>query len=239
MRDWDPAPPATPSPRASPRRSSHSIDVVLFTPRGRHLAALCVRAADPRAREHWQLPTDWTAIDESLETAARRVVRDACGFDPAWIEQVGAFADGLAHPGDAELSVAFCAVIPSSPDERAGGEHAWFSVTEPPVLPARHRAILAAAIGALRSRVDNAPIAFHLLPPQFTLSELQRMYELLLGRRLHKASFRRALAAARLVEATDEWRSEGRGRPAQFYRFAQRTRSAARKESRAVRFDLL
>jgi 8-oxo-dGTP diphosphatase len=238
MRDWDHAPPATPSPRASPRRFSHSIDVVLFTPRGRQLAVLCVRAADLRAREHWQLPSDWTASDESLEATARRVVREACGLDPAWIEQVGAFADGLAHPADAELSVAFAAVIPSSTDDRTRGEHAWFSVAEPPLLPARHRAILDAALAAVRTRVDYAPIAFRLLPPQFTLSELQRMYELLLGRRLHKASFRRALAAARLVEATDEWRSEGRGRPAQYHRFAPHAKSGGRKESRAVRFDL-
>lgn len=239
MRDWDPALPATPSPRASPRRFSHSIDVVLLTPRGRQLAVLCVRAADPRAREHWQLPSDWTAADESLEAAARRVVREASGLDPAWIEQVGAFADGLAHPAEAELSVAFAAVIPASLEERAGAEHAWFSVSEPPLLAARHRVILDAAIAAVRTRVDYAPIAFHLLPTHFTLSELQRVYELLLGRRLHKASFRRALAAARLVEATDEWRSEGRGRPAQYYRFAPRPRSAKRQTARAVRFDLL
>lgn len=239
MRDWDPALPATSPPRASSRRSSYSIDVVLLTPRGRQLAVLCVRAADPRAREHWQLPSQWAVLDESMEGVARRVVREACGIDPAWIEQLGAFADGLGHPADAELTVAYVAVIPGSVDERAGGEQAWFSVMEPPVLPERQRAILDAAIAAVRTRVDYAPIAFHLLPPQFTLSELQRMYELLLGRRLHKASFRRALAAARLVQATEEWRSEGRGRPAQFYRFAPRVRSGGRKDVRAVRFDLL
>jgi 8-oxo-dGTP diphosphatase len=75
-----------------------------------------------------------------------------------------------------------------------------------------------------------------LLPATFTLSELQHMYELLLGRRLHKASFRRALAAAALVEPTDEWRSEGRGRPAQLYRFGPKKR---RRGRRGVRFDLL
>jgi hypothetical protein len=62
------------------------------------------------------------------------------------------------------------------------------------------------------------------------------MYELLLGKRLHKASFRRALQAAWLVEPTDEWRSEGRGRPAQLYRYAPKKR---RKGRRGVRFDLL
>ena len=84
--------------------------------------------------------------------------------------------------------------------------------------------------------MDHAPIAFHLLPVQFTLTELQQTYELLLGRRLHKASFRRALQAAYLVEPTDEWRSVGRGRPAQFFSFAPRKRRGGR---RGVRFDAI
>ena len=100
----------------------------------------------------------------------------------------------------------------------------------------RQRALLDAALETIRVRLDQAPIAFRLLPPTFTLSELQQTYELLLGRRLHKASFRRALQAAWLVEPTDEWRSEGRGRPAQLFRYAPRRR---RNQRRGVRFDLL
>jgi hypothetical protein len=88
----------------------------------------------------------------------------------------------------------------------------------------------------VRDRLDYAPVAFRLLPVEFTLSELQQTYEMLLGRRLHKASFRRALQAAWLVEPTDEWRSEGRGRPAQLFRYAPRRRRGNR---RGVRFDLL
>ena len=84
--------------------------------------------------------------------------------------------------------------------------------------------------------MDLAPIAFRMLPVSFTLSDLQEIYELLLGRRLHKASFRRALQAAFLVEPTAAWRSEGRGRPAQLYRYAPRKRRGVR---RSVRFELL
>jgi len=208
---------------------------MLFTPRGGQLAVLCVRAGDPRARERWQLPTAG-ADDESLDAAARGIVRAAVGTDPTWMEQVGAFADGRQHPAGVELSVAFVGVVPATALEHANPEVAWFSVSEPPLLPERHRAMLDAGVEALRTRMDYAPIAFRLLPAMFTLSELQQMYEILLGRRLHKASFRRALQAAALVEATEEWRSEGRGRPAQFYRFAPRKRRGAR---RAVRFDLL
>ena len=116
--------------------------------------------------------------------------------------------------------------------ERAGG----FALADVPALTPRQRALLDAALETIRLRLDQAPIAFRLLPPTFTLSELQQTYELLLGRRLHKASFRRALQAAWLVEPTDEWRSEGRGRPAQLFRYAPRRR---RSQRRGVRFDLL
>jgi hypothetical protein len=88
----------------------------------------------------------------------------------------------------------------------------------------------------MQGRLDQAPIAFRLLPATFTLGELQQMYELLLGKRLHKASFRRALQAAWLVEATDEWRSEGRGRPAQLFRYSPKKK---RRLHRGVRFDFL
>jgi 8-oxo-dGTP diphosphatase len=234
MRERALATPPLPT-RASVGRPPYSIDIVLFTPRGAQLAVLCVRAADPRARERWHLPTAGGG-DESLDDAARRIARAAVGIDPTWMEQVGAFGDGRPHPDGAELSVAFVGVVPATVLEQANPAVAWFSVSEPPVLPDRHRAMLDAGIEALRTRMDYAPIAFKLLPAMFTLSELQQMYELLLGRRLHKASFRRALQAAVLVEATDEWRNEGRGRPAQFYRFAPRKRRGGR---RAVRFDLL
>jgi 8-oxo-dGTP diphosphatase len=93
-----------------------------------------------------------------------------------------------------------------------------------------------AATRTMQSRLDQAPIAFRLLPATFTLSELQQTYELLLGKRLHKASFRRALQGAWLVEPTDEWRSEGRGRPAQLFRYAPKKR---RRQHRGVRFDFL
>ena len=132
-----------------------------------------------------------------------------------WIEQVGAFADGRRHPSDEPLSIAFVAVIPANVASTTRGEAAWFGVTEPPTLSPRQRAMLDSALELMRTRMDYAPIAFRLLPPMFTLSELQQMYELLLGKRLHKASFRRALQAAYLVEPTT-LSKQGRGRRAVF-----------------------
>jgi 8-oxo-dGTP diphosphatase len=117
-----------------------------------------------------------------------------------------------------------------------GGVYAWFTQSDVPQLALRQRLILDGAVAIIRGRMDQSPVAFRLLPQMFTLTELQQMYELLLGKRLHKASFRRALQAAWLVEPTDEWRSEGRGRPAQLYRYSPRKRRPAQ---RGIRLDLL
>jgi 8-oxo-dGTP diphosphatase len=152
------------------------------------------------------------------------------------MEQIGAFSDGRRHPTDADLSVGYVGLVPTGGPAPVGGIAAWVPIADLPPLAPRQRAIVDAAFDRVRDRLDQAPIAFRLLPPTFTLSELQGMYELLLGRRLHKASFRRALQGAWLVEPIEEWRSEGRGRPAQLFRYAPRRRRSSR---RGVRFELL
>lgn len=219
------------------RRSAISVDVVLFTPQGEQLATLLARQADGRGRERWVVPWDARHDDEPLDDAAARIARSALGTAPAWLEQIGAFGDKRRHPSEGTLSIGYVGLVAAGanqPAESTGSQ--WFPVEQLPALAPRQRAIIDAASEMLRLRLDQAPIAFRLLPVMFTLSELQEIYELLLGRRLHKASFRRALQGAWLVEPTDEWRSEGRGRPAQLFRYAPRKRRGSR---RGVRFDLL
>jgi len=216
------------------RAPLNSIDIVLCTPHGKALAVLLMRDESKRARDKWTLP--WAPVDgdSPLDPLAARVAQRAAGSKPGWIEQAGAFG-GTRHPGDATLSVGFVAVTPEagvSPSVRAK----WFAAGDLPHLAPRHREIIDAALARLRERMDRAPVAFHLLGATFTLGDLQSVYELLLGRRLHKASFRRALTAAFLVAPTDEWRSEGRGRPAQLFRYAPRKRRGGRG---GVRFELL
>jgi 8-oxo-dGTP diphosphatase len=222
--------------RPGQRRTTFSVDVVLVTPRGKQLAVLLVRADETRARERWSVPFIEPDDDESMIDAAKRIANEVAHVDPTWLEQVGAFGDGRRHPSETDLSVAFVGVVPQGTLLATDAESAWFALADIPALAPRQRAVLDGALETIRLRLDQAPIAFRLLPPTFTLSELQQTYELLLGRRLHKASFRRALQAAWLVEPTDEWRSEGRGRPAQLFRYAPRRR---RSQRRGVRFDLL
>ena len=212
--------------------ASPSVDLALLAPREGALHVL----VDKGERGAMTLPWVRPRVGEALATAARGLAKRTAGVEPGWMEQLQAFGDPLKHPGAADVSIAYVGVLSGhAADGRIASRASWLPVVQAG-LGGRQAAILEAAITALRTRLDYAPIAFKLLPSTFTLSELQGMYELLLGWALHKASFRRSLQAAYLVEPTDEWRSEGRGRPAQLYRFAPRKRRQGR---RGIRFDIL
>lgn len=224
--------------RGPARGFSIAVDVALFSPRAHQLAVLLVAAVDQRnarvTRTRWGLPSDSLRGDETLDEAASRIARGSLGAAPALLEQAVAHG-GARRAGDgSDVRIAYFGLVPDS-----GGvpQHAsWVSIAELPTLSPRQRDEVDASIAEMRAQVDQQPIAFRLLPAAFTLTDLQSVYELLLGRRLHKASFRRALHASALVEATDEWRSEGRGRPAQLFRYAPPRR---KRQRRGIRFDLL
>lgn len=220
---------SSPVPRAG--RESVALDLVCCSAVEGRLAVL----TEPgRGASTGTLP--WSPLDPGgpLDAAARKWARGLLGRAPSWMTQVGAFSTEGRHPSTASLAVVYVAILPLGTAAPEG--MTWSPASEPPPLPPRRQWVLDAAIATLRDRMDIAPIAFRMLPGRFTLSDLQEIYELLLGRRLHKASFRRALQAAFLVEPTDAWRSEGRGRPAQLYRYAPRNRRGIR---RSVRFELL
>lgn len=211
------------------RRGAATIDLVLCSARHGRLHVLVTKSAGGAP----VLPYTWSAEGEGLEQAARELVRDVAGYQAAWLA-AGAATAAKRHPSGAALSVPFIGVV--GPVAAAPTGSAWHPVDALPVLAPRQKAIAEVALETLRLHMDLAPVAFRLLRAAFTLSELQQAYELLLGRRLHKASFRRALQAAYLVAPTDERRSEGRGRPAQLFQYAPRKR---RGNHRSVRFDLI
>lgn len=213
-------------PRSSTRATATlavSVDVVLLGCNGGRLH-LALDSESPRP----SLPYGAPGKSETLDAAAVRIARRESTTAPQWIEQVGAFSGGATHPGRAMLSVCYVAVTPM---EKA---QTWQPVNSLSGLADPQRRMLGASVAAIRSRLEQAPVAFSMLPRAFTLSELQDAYETILGRRLHKASFRRALQSASLVVPTGEIRAEGRGRPAQLFRYAPAQRE---KSGRGVRFE--
>ena len=203
-------------------RTTIAIDVVLLAPRGGELAVF----APHEERGRRALPHGAPRSGESLDAAAARIARGALGGSVSWLEQVGTRMDG-------DTATVLFAGLVAAPE---AGNDAWSARDRSASLGATARREIDDAVTAAGIWLDRTPIAFRLLPASFTLSELQEVYEAILGRSLHKASFRRALQSARLVMPTREWRSEGRGRPAQLYKFVPRAPKASR---RGVRFDWL
>ena len=204
-------------------RSLLSLELVILAPRD---GRLVVFAPTGQRKVRRALPAGAPRAGEGLDAAAQRIARAARGAPVAWLRQVSTRAD------HGRVSVLYAGLVPSpdNDDER------WTAHGRATTLDGASRQMVDAAIQAVGGWLDGSPVAFRLLPPAFTLSELQEVYEVLLGRSLHKASFRRALQSARLVTPMREWRSEGRGRPAQLFRFAPRARKGSR---RGVRFDWL
>ena len=203
-------------------RAAITIDVVLLAPSGGRLVVF----APQEERGRRSLPTGAPRAGESLENAAARIARASLGSAVAWLEQVLTRLDGDS------ATVLFAGLV-AAPEP---GDDAWIPRDRASTLGATVRREVDDAASAAGIWLDRTPIAFRLLPGAFTLSELQEVYEAILGRTLHKASFRRALQSARLVMPTREWRSEGRGRPAQLYKVVPRAPKASR---RGVRFDWL
>ena len=211
-------------------RNLFSLDLVLLSPRdGEWYVCTSTGATRASARVLPHIGVT-KAPNAALPALAKSLATKTVGAAPRWITQVGAFSEGT-HPADTPISIAFVAVYP---DGTVHDDEGWVRA-EAAVLPSRQKALLRATLGMLKHAVEHEPIAFHALPTTFTLRELQQVYELLLERSLHKASFRRSLHAAHLVEPTKAWRAEGRGRPAQLYKFAPRRKKGA---VRGVRFEL-
>jgi len=179
------------------------------------------RLADEPFPGLWALPGGFVDIDRDpdLESCALRKLREKTGVASPYLEQLGSWGNAKRDPRGWSATHAYFALIPH---ERPASDAQWFPVGESGVktkLAFDHAEILAAAIARLRSKVEYTSLPAFLLPREFTLTELQRAYEIVLGRGLEKSAFRTRVLAAGLVEPVDKLRA-GPNRPAQVYRLS-------------------
>lgn len=202
---------------------SVTVDVVIFTVRDRILHVLLVRRAIPPFEGQYAIPGGFVHENESLEEAAVRELQEETGVRDVFLEQLYSFGDADRDPRGRVITVAYYALIASGQRSLSAGTDAaearWFSMAELPELAFDHRRILDYALERLRNKLEYTTVGFQLLPEKFTLSELQLVYEAILGRRLDKRNFRRKIALLRILKPLREWRRTGR-KPAQLYRFA-------------------
>lgn len=197
-------------------------DIVVFTIRHEELKALLVKRADDPFLGSWALPGGFVDIDEGLEDAAARELSEETGVDGVYLEQLYTFGEPDRDPRERVITVAYYALIPSdrlqiraATDAEAVG---WFGLSELPKLAFDHKQIFDMALERLRAKLDYSTIALQFMPEEFTLTELQAVYEQILGEAIDKRNFRKRILALEAVEETGYERREGAHRPAKLYR---------------------
>lgn len=202
-------------------RPALTVDCVVFAVDEDLLKVLLVeRGVEPFAGR-WALPGGFVAITETTDQAARRELREETSLGNVFLEQLYTFSAVDRDPRERVVSVAHYALV--RPSAVTGGTDAsqacWFDVLALPSLAFDHRQILDVALDRLRAKVRYQPIGFELLPTKFTLGQLQRLYESVLGRPLDKRNFRRAILGMNVLEELDEMEQGVSHRPSRLYRF--------------------
>ena len=225
--------------RYSYARPALTVDCVIFGFDEGALKVLLIRRGLPPFEGKWALPGGFVRVDEGLEEAARRELREETGLEAVHLEQLGAFGAVDRDPRERVVSVAWCALVKQAAHVVRGGTDAaearWFPVAEAPSLAFDHDAMLAAALADLQGRLRRQPVGFDLLPPRFTLSQLQHLYEAVLGTPLDKRNFRKRVLATGLLKPAGR-SAGGAGRPAALHRFDPV--KYARLTKRGFHFDL-
>jgi 8-oxo-dGTP diphosphatase len=200
------------------------VDLVIFTLLKGTLHVLLVKRRHEPFAGMWALPGGFVQIEESLEDAARRELREESGVAGVYLEQLYTFGDPRRDPRTRVITVAYFALVRAERQRLQAATDAaavgWFSAYDPPALAFDHGHILEYAVTRLRYKLEYTALAFELLPEEFTLTELQETYEHILNEGLDKRNFRRKVLQADILEETGGLRV-GEHRPARLYRFRE------------------
>ena len=201
-----------------------TVDLVVFALHESRLQVLLIeRAIEPFAGR-WALPGGFVRDGESLEAAARREREEETGIRDVFLEHLYTFGDPDRDPRGRVVTVAYYALLTGDAAPLAAGTDAsaakWLPAREHPPLAFDHERILAYALERLAMKLEYTTVGFQLLPKKFTLGQLQRVYEEVLGRELDKRNFRRKMSLLGILKPLKEFAHDGRSRPARLHRFS-------------------
>jgi 8-oxo-dGTP diphosphatase len=197
-----------------------TVDVVILTLKNDALHVLLVKRQNEPFKDKWAIPGGYVRLSENLDQAAVRVLKERTNVDNVYLEQLYTFGDPLRYPNARVITCAYFALV------RAEDLHitqtpelGWHKVSNLPPLAFDHKDIISYSLKRTRERLELCPVAYQLLNEKFTLTEMQKAYELIMGKKLDKRNFRKkAISTTGLIEL-DEYTKSSSKRPARLYKF--------------------
>lgn len=211
-----------------------SVDCIIFGLNEGSLKLLLIKRNFEPHKGEWSLMGGFVNADESVDNAARRVLKELTGLDGVYMHQIGTFGEVDRDPGKRVVSVAYSALLnfPDIDHEILKSHNAhWVDFNNIPHLCLDHDSMIKKAIRKIQNKFRIEPLAFELLPPMFTLTQLQQLYESVLGIAIDKRNFRRRALDNSCIRATDMVDKENSRRGARLYEFIN-------NETEAVSFKM-
>ena len=198
------------------------VDCIIFAVNNDRLSVLLVKRDFEPEKGKWSLISGFVNDNESVDEAAKRVLRELTGIDNVFIRQIGAFGEIDRDPGARVVSVAYFALLNlKEVDEKVVNEYKaeWVDVNDLPQLGFDHPKMIEQALSVMRRKILTDALAFNLLPEYFTLTQLQTLVETVTGKELDKRNFRKRITEIPGVEQTDLIDKESSRRGARMYRY--------------------
>jgi 8-oxo-dGTP diphosphatase len=203
-----------------------AVDVVIFTIKEGELMALLIQMKKKPFSGMWAAPGGLIKGTESLDNAAKRLLLEKAGVKNVYLEQLYAFGEPNRDPFGRVVSVAYFALIPSRgiilKTTKDYVDVRWFPVKKLPKMAYDHKEIVEKAVRRLQAKLGYTNIAYSLLPKEFALTELQKTYEIILGKEMDKRNFRKKIFSLKLVKKTAKKQQGEANRPANLYKFIDR-----------------
>ena len=206
-----------------------TVDIVILTIKNDALQALLVKRNNEPFKDKWAIPGGYVRMSENLDEAAMRVLKEKTDVENIYLEQLYTFGDPLRHPVSRVITCAYFALIRAEDvNVVTTPDLAWHKVFDLPPLAFDHKEIIEYSLKRTRERLELCPIAFQLLPKKFTLTELQKSYELILKKDLDKRNFRKKMLSSNILVETNEYTKSVSKRPAALYSFDNITLNSKR-----------
>lgn len=202
-----------------------AVDIVIFTVKDNVLKVILIQMKKKPFAGMWAFPGGLIRQNESLEDAAKRGLQEKTGVKNVYLEQLYTFGSPKRDPNGRVISAAYFAIINSQDVKlKTTGKYSnigWFDVKKLPDLAYDHNELAKYALQRLCWKLEYTNVVYSLLSRYFTLSEVQKVYEIILGRFLDRRNFQRKIRSLNLIQRTKK-QQLGRHRPAVLYEFRER-----------------